>query len=160
MPTTVLFLCDDNARLGPMAEAYLNATSGGRIRAFSAGLSPAAALAEGVRRVLAEAGIEAAALEPKSFELFSLPAAPVPDVVVGLTPASLEATRRIWPQATRLVDWRELQIATGRLVGRETLRPAFHRLCAAIDEAVASGLFLPGLHLLRRQPAALAAPAA
>jgi protein-tyrosine-phosphatase len=143
MPTTVLFLCDDNARLGPMAEAYLNRTGQGRVRAFSAGLAPAPALAEHVSRVLAEAGVDDAALEPKSFELFSLPAAPVPDVVVGLTPASLDATRSIWPEDARLLDWRSEAFATGNLVGREALRHAFRRLSATIDEAMATGQFLP-----------------
>lgn len=84
-----------------------------------------------------------AALEPKSFELFSLPAAPVPDVVVGLTPAALDATRSIWPEDARLLDWRSEAFATGNLVGREALRHAFRRLSATIDEAMATGQFLP-----------------
>lgn len=151
MPTTVLFLCDDNARLSPMAEAYLNAIAGGRLRAFSAGLAPAPALAEGVTRVLGEFGIDDRGLAPKSFELFRLPAAPLPDLVIGLTPAALMATRSAWPEGTRLVEWRLRLETTGRLVGRDALRAAFRRLCLAVDRAMENGTFLPGL---RQSPAA------
>jgi protein-tyrosine-phosphatase len=151
MPMTVLFLCDDNARLSPMAEAYLNTVGEGRIRAFSAGIAPAPALAYGVVHVLGESGIEDAELEPKSWELFCLPHAPVPDVVVGLTPAALYSTRKAWPVATRLLDWRLGAEATGRLVGKEALRAAFRRLRGAIDTGLAGDIF---------GPAGLAMPAA
>ena len=84
-----------------------------------------------------------------------VPAAPVPDVVVGLTPAALDATRPIWPEDARLLDWRMEKLATGSLVGREALRLAFRRLSAAIDEAMATGQFLPrALPLLKVSPSA------
>lgn len=142
MTVNVLFLCDDNARLSPMAEAYLNADDGRSIRAFSAGLSPAPHLAEGVERVLAAHGLSAADLQPKSWQLFALPHAPVPDVVVGLSAAALAATRRVWPTHARLLDWC-VGPHTSRLVGRDALRDAFHELRRRINLALEDGLFRP-----------------
>ncbi|WP_417768634.1 low molecular weight phosphatase family protein [Stappia sp.] len=135
MSVNVLFLCDDNARLSPMAEAYLNVDPSRGLRAFSAGLSPAPDLAEGVGKILAAHGLSLTGLQPKSWRLFTLAHAPVPDVVVGLTPAALGATGRAWPAHTRLVDWCIGTRATA-LVGREALRDAFHEIRRRINRAM------------------------
>ncbi len=84
-PTTILFLCEDNASLSPLAEAYFNHVSDGIFRAFSAGPKPAAHLNPAVALLLAELGIGAGGLGPKSWDLFALPHAPAPDRVVFLT---------------------------------------------------------------------------
>lgn len=105
MATTILFVCSDNAGLSPMAEACLNAVSDGSLRAFSAGLAPASHLAPATARVLAENGIPSGGLVPKPWELFALPHAPTPDVVVALTPGVAAVTGRIWPGPTRHVSW-------------------------------------------------------
>ncbi len=105
MATKILFVCNDNAGLSPMAEACLNAVSNGSLRAFSAGLAPASHLAPATARVLAENGIACGGLVPKPWELFTLPHAPVPDVVVALTPGVAAVTGRIWPDPTRHVTW-------------------------------------------------------
>lgn len=105
MATTILFVCKDNAGLSPMAEACLNALGDGSLRAFSAGLAPAAHLAPATARVLAENGIPSGGLAPKSWELFALPHAPSPDVVVALTPGVAAATGRIWSGPVRHMCW-------------------------------------------------------
>jgi arsenate reductase len=105
MATTILFVCKDNAGLSPMAEACLNAVSDGSLRAFSAGIVPAGHLAPATARVLAENGIRSGGLVPKPLELFALPHAPTPDVVVALTPGVTAATGRIWAGATRHLCW-------------------------------------------------------
>ncbi|WP_051241776.1 low molecular weight phosphatase family protein [Stappia stellulata] len=105
MATTILFVCNDNAGLSPMAEACLNAISDGTIRAFSAGLAPAGHLAPATARVLAENGISCGDLVPKSWELFALPHAPSPDIIVALTPGVAAATARVWPWPARHASW-------------------------------------------------------
>ncbi len=135
MTVNVLFLCDDNARLSPMAEAYLNADPSRGIRAFSAGLAPAPELAEGASRILAAHNLSQSGLQPKSWRLFTMPHAPLPDVVVGLTPASLIATARAWPAHARLLDW-SIGIRATALVRREALRDAFHEIRRLVNKAL------------------------
>ncbi len=84
---TVLFVCPDNAFLGPLAEAYLNTVGQGRMRAFSAAPKPAERLDPWVRRLLSARGMHSDALEPKSWDIFLLPHAPRPDQIVSLAPS-------------------------------------------------------------------------
>lgn len=82
--TTILFVCPDNALLGPLAEAYLNARSTGFVRAFSAGIRPRIRLDPLVQKLLSSRGIQAWGLEPKSLDVFLMPHAPKPDRVIYL----------------------------------------------------------------------------
>ncbi|GGF02018.1 low molecular weight phosphatase family protein [Stappia taiwanensis] len=136
MAKTVLFLCDDNSVLSPLAEAYLNALDNGAIRAFSAGLDPAPRLAPGVGRILSEHGIPAAGLEPKPWELFLLPHAPAPDVVISLAPGVVERTRRAWSPRTRTFEWPfAAGPSAGKATGSEAVREAFRSVRRAINRA-------------------------
>lgn len=80
----VLFVCRDNALLGPMAEACLNAAGRGRFRAFSAGREPAERLHPGVARLLAREGFDPAVFVPKSWQVFAQPHAPRVDTLIAL----------------------------------------------------------------------------
>ena len=80
----VLFVCPDNAVLGPMAEACLNRAARGELRAFSAAAHPASRLNPSVERLLRGRGHATDALQPKSWEIFALPHAPAPDLLIGL----------------------------------------------------------------------------
>lgn len=80
----ILFVCRDNALLGPMAEACLNAAGGGRFRAFSAGSDPAERLHPGVARLLAREGFDPAVFVPKPWQVFAQPHAPRIDTLVAL----------------------------------------------------------------------------
>lgn len=80
----VLFVCPDNAILGPMAEACLNRAARGEIRAFSAAEHPAQRLNPSVERLLRGRGHATDALQPKSWEIFALPHAPAPDLLIGI----------------------------------------------------------------------------
>ncbi len=82
--TTLLFLCPDNALLGPLAEAYLNSKANGLIRAFSAAPAPSGRLSRHVERLLAAEGLDARGLTPKPVDIFLLPYAVVPDRVIYL----------------------------------------------------------------------------
>ncbi|MXN66774.1 low molecular weight phosphatase family protein [Stappia sp. GBMRC 2046] len=103
--TTVLFVCEDNAGLSLMAEACLNATAPEGMRAFSAGPKPQREMRRGLKAVLCEAGLEASGLEPKSWDFFALPHAPVPDVLVFMTQAARRFRPPQWPSAPRELRW-------------------------------------------------------
>jgi protein-tyrosine-phosphatase len=63
----VLFLSVTNACRGQMAEAWLRALSGGRVRASSAGLEPGP-LSPAAVAAMADAGVDIAAQRPKGLE--------------------------------------------------------------------------------------------
>lgn len=102
---TVLFVCPDNALLGPLAEAYLNATSGGRLRAFSAAPAPNGALHPATRRLLAEHGLAETGLIPKSWDIFLLPHAPQPDRIVALSQDVSGAAQPQWRGSPKQTLW-------------------------------------------------------
>lgn len=83
-PIDVLFLCETNAAVSLMAEAWVMHLGDPRLRAFSAGRTPAAALLPEARAVLAERAVATDGLEPKALSIFTLPGAPRPDLVVDL----------------------------------------------------------------------------
>jgi len=138
---TVLFVCADNAGVSPMAEAYLNAVAADRVRAFSAGVEPGERVHAHAIRALAAAGLPTDGLAPKALELFAMPQAPVPDIVVALTPAALGGPEPRWLRPPRRLAWLlpEPDLARGPA--------AFARLLASltrrIDRALADGAFSP-----------------
>lgn len=148
-PTTVLFVCARNAGLSIMAEAYLNHLALPDLRAFSAGLEPAETVHPGALRALAQAGLALEALAPKAMELFALPQAPQPDVVVALGPEALGGREPRWARPPRRLGWP---------IGDPASRPgpvsvsvfseAFAALRERIDRAVAEAHFA-GLSLAR-----------
>lgn len=83
--TKILFVCPDNALLGPLAEAYLNEKSGGLLQAFSAGVSPASKVNPAVPKLLSAHQIVGSQFEPKSLDVFMMPHAPYPDRIVYLS---------------------------------------------------------------------------
>ncbi|WP_321500077.1 low molecular weight phosphatase family protein [Breoghania sp.] len=107
--SNVLFLCPDNAILGPMAEVCLNREARGTFRAFSASETPAGQIHPGVERHLRGRGHATALLQPKSWQLFAMPHAPVPDMIIALGVAFPQnapdwcngAERRHWRLACR-----------------------------------------------------------
>lgn len=104
---TVLFVCEDNALLGPLAETYTNVAGNGVLRAFSAGIFPAEKANPSVSAVLARHGLSIPAFEPKSIDIFLMPHAPIPDRIICLE-SGLDSwiTRRRLPlDLSRLERW-------------------------------------------------------
>jgi len=79
----VLFLCTGNSARSILAEAYLNATGAGRLRAYSAGSHPAGQLNPFALELLAKNRNDLAGLRSKSWEEFARPGAPALDVRHG-----------------------------------------------------------------------------
>lgn len=77
----VLFVCSGNSTRSIFAEAILNAESGKRFRAFSAGTRPRAALKPLSEEVLRLNGHDASQFYPKSYEAFCEASAPRMDFV-------------------------------------------------------------------------------
>jgi len=102
---TVLFVCSGNACASPMAETYLNTIAGGALRAFSAGIEPARRVDGRTLRALAAAGLPADGLAPKALEVFAMPQAPAPDVLVVLSAAILGRTEPLWQRPPRRLSW-------------------------------------------------------
>ncbi|CTQ71551.1 arsenate-mycothiol transferase ArsC [Roseibium alexandrii] len=103
--TTVLFVCPDNSLLGPMAEACLNARGSGLMRAFSAGLQPAAQISKNVSRLLSAHGVSAQGLSPKSIEVFLMPHAIVPDRIIYLSDVNAILQPSSWKGTTSSHWW-------------------------------------------------------
>ncbi len=130
--TTVLFVCPDNSLLGPMAEACLNARSGGLIRAFSAGLQPAAQISKHATRLLTAHGISAKGLAPKPLDVFLMPHAEVPDRIIYLSDMKAICQPPAWKGTTSSHWWSVAESGAPKddfSACSEYLR----RICLAID---------------------------
>ncbi|MCZ4283039.1 hypothetical protein O4H49_19805 [Kiloniella laminariae] len=118
-PLHVLFLCDDNAIMSPMAEALLKDLGGKRVRAFSAGRRPADVVKSTALKLLRDRGYEGGELFPKSLQLFMEEGAPHVDLVVNLTCAS-DRLPVLGPVGALRVHWDfsfGLQKASGQRCG-------------------------------------------
>src|SRR5205085_10428141 len=80
----VLFLCRDNAALGPMAEALLNHWGRGRFRALSAGWRPGPGVHAVTLRVLRRAQVGPLSVTTRHWSAVAAPEAPVFRCVVLL----------------------------------------------------------------------------
>ncbi|MCX2724417.1 low molecular weight phosphatase family protein [Roseibium salinum] len=103
--TSVLFLCPDNSLLGPLAEAYLNFKAGGLLRAFSAGIEPAAGLNRNVHRLLSAEGVDTVGLAPKPVGIFLMPHAVIPDRVIYLADMDPIEPPHFWKATTSSHWW-------------------------------------------------------
>ncbi len=80
-PAEVLFVCERNDALSPMAAALFNAAAGDRAHAHSAGTAPAGELLHEAVQVMREVGLDVADAFPKPM---TLEIAQVVDVIVTL----------------------------------------------------------------------------
>lgn len=100
----VLFLCETNSATSLMAEALLNQRGDARVRAFSAGSRPAAAMLAEARATLCQRAIPTDGLEPKSWSIFTLPGGLRPHLVVDL--ATVTWTE---PECAKLAEYATLR---------------------------------------------------
>jgi len=133
--TTVLFVCPDNSLLSPLAEAYLNVRASGLMRAFSAGIEPAAGLNRHVHRLLSAAGIAADGLAPKPIDIFLMPHAEVPDRVIYLSELDRIAQPPQW-KATTSSHWWSIAGTPPFPESFSACAAYFERISNAIDRLV------------------------
>jgi arsenate reductase len=137
--TTVLFVCARNAGPSPMAEAYLNEIGAPQLRAFSAGLEPDVRVDAPALLTLQAAGLPVDGLAPKPLEVFAMPHAPRPDVVVTLAPRQLATPAPAWWPPKRHFIWSMAD--PGPTAGRAAFTQLFVALTERIDQALADGSF-------------------
>ncbi|KZL20499.1 Low molecular weight phosphotyrosine protein phosphatase [Pseudovibrio axinellae] len=136
----ILFVCVDNSFLSLIAEAYLNKTSMGELRAFSGGPLPREDMPALTKKVLFKNGMEEAGLHPKAWTIFSLPQAPQPDFVISLQPSSLLDKQPIWPGRAAKLNW-HICIDDNMPRNIKEATDAFRKIKESIDLALSSKVF-------------------
>ncbi|WP_068085054.1 low molecular weight phosphatase family protein [Polycladidibacter stylochi] len=141
--TNLLFVCQTNAFLSLLAEAYCNSIAGPEIRAFSAGPAPASAISKSAKKILFEQGLSEAGLEPKSWDIFALPHAPQPDFLVTLQITNEILLQPNWQVAPKVVHWQLNlnQFDGGSKMTKANATKLFNYISATIDRSLAAGFF-------------------
>ena len=101
----VLFLCTGNSARSVMAEAIMNATSGGRFTAYSAGSHPSGAVRPEALRELEAAGIPPTGLRSKSWAEFATPDAPKMDFIFTVCDNAANEVCPVWPGHPATAHW-------------------------------------------------------
>jgi protein-tyrosine-phosphatase len=101
----VLFLCTGNSARSILAEALTNHLAGGRVSAYSAGSFPKPHPHPLALDVLRSHAIQTSGLRSKSWNDFTVPAAPVIDVVITVCDAAAAEVCPIWPGKPLKVHW-------------------------------------------------------
>lgn len=133
---TILFVCPDNALLGPMAEACLNARTQGACRAFSSAPVPAAILHPAAAKLLKAQNMALAGFQPKSWDLFAMSHAPTPDRVVFLDEVCRSARPPMWGRRPIYEVWPI--VGARRLSTKpEAVQEYFRRIRKSVDRLLA-----------------------
>jgi protein-tyrosine-phosphatase len=120
---SILFICIANTCRSPMAEAIARAIGGGRVAAFSAGLSPTGMVADGSLATLRRLGYPAEGLSSKGID--DIPADQM-DVIVSLIgadglrylPQGLTPRLEAWSIRDPYGDDEEVYLGVGRELER------------------------------------------
>ena len=142
----VLFLCTGNSARSILAEAILNAKSGGRFMAYSAGSHPRGEVHPLTLAVLETCGIPPAGLASKSWEAFSGDQAPHMDVVITVCDHAAAEACPLWPGTPISAHWGLPDPAS--VAGSDAERlAAFARTFTELEKRIDLMLGLPLEHL-------------
>jgi len=101
----VLFLCTGNSARSIMAEAILNAASGGGLRAFSAGSHPNGKVNPFALAQIRKNGLPADHYRSKSWDDFCQPSAPKMDIVITVCSQAAGEVCPVWPGQPLRAHW-------------------------------------------------------
>ncbi len=141
-PLNVLFLCTGNSARSILAEAYLNATSGGRFTAYSAGSHPAGAVNPFALELLREHRIPVDGLRSKSWDEFARPEAPRVDLIFTVCDSAAGEMCPVWPGQPITAHW-GVEDPAGLVATEEQKRAAFQRAFAVLSARINLLLALP-----------------
>lgn len=127
----VLFLCTGNSARSIMAEAILNATGGGRFRAYSAGSHPAGKVHPLAIEQAEAVGYAGSDLRSKSWAEFSEPGAPAMDFVITVCDRAAGEVCPVWPGQPVTAHWGFVDPAAATGTDDE-LRHCFATVCREI----------------------------
>ena len=101
----VLFLCTGNSARSILAEVALNATGGGRFKAYSAGSFPNGRVNPFAIALLHGKGLPTAGLRSKSWDEFAQPGAPFIHFVFTVCDQAAAEPCPIWPGKPMTAHW-------------------------------------------------------
>ena len=101
----VLFLCTGNSARSILAEALLNAASGTRFRAWSAGSHAKGEVNPAALRLLRKHRLPTKGLRSKSWDEFAAPGAPPMDFVFTVCDDAAGETCPLWPGQPMSAHW-------------------------------------------------------
>jgi arsenate reductase (thioredoxin) len=104
-PFNVLFLCTGNSARSILAEVTLNATGGGRFKAYSAGSFPNGRVNPVAIELLKSKGLPTEGLRSKSWDEFAQPGAPFIHFVFTVCDQAAVETCPVWPGKPMTAHW-------------------------------------------------------
>jgi arsenate reductase (thioredoxin) len=105
-PFRLLFLSQRNSARSMMAEALANSIGRGQLKAFSAGVRPAARIDPIAVELLQHAGVDAPPHAPQHVREFSAPESPPLDFVFTLSDTAAGEAPPSWPGHPITAHWR------------------------------------------------------
>lgn len=101
----MLILCTGNSARSILLEAILNATSEGRITAYSAGSQPAGQVHPQATTTLDRVGITTDGLASKSWDVFAMPQAPRMHAIITVCDSAAAEPCPVWPGHLVTAHW-------------------------------------------------------
>lgn len=136
----ILVLCTGNSARSILLEAILNATSGGRVTAYSAGSSPTGDVHPQALSILSRAGFSTDGLRSKNWDEFAAPDAPRMAAVITVCGSAAEEPCPVWPGGPVTGHW---GVEDPARVPEAAWAPAFEEAYATLAHRAKMLLDLP-----------------